>query len=420
MSTLQPDPLDTLTGIPVASQEYATGILGPGFIGWGFQLLTYGIAANMLLNYARSPLYQRDSTRTKIVLWCTMLAASSQTALSFNAMFHYGTEQHRDAVTLYAQTYPDCFITLPTAISGAFVQTFFVSRASKLIHVQVLRILFLLFSGLLIVASLLGGFAFVVISFLDKNGKPVPELFDFNVTTGLWLVGGASADIVVTGCLVFILRKNIHGFNKNTDSIMRQLIKLAIETASYTTIFAICAAVLSFSFRDGSTTSNSALAFYPRERIKATPMDYTLPTVITTNMSGIGASDQIERSALNQHGTRRGQTFSRPSFVSQYPHRDSHEDSTDLSAAQRAKTKMVKLFSLGGVPLSLSSSSGEATDGHQRHRNKRDDDRKSYSSATGASDKTRSGGTVSQIRVDESIEVVTESTSDVGDEDHKI
>ncbi|KAM0790846.1 hypothetical protein ACM66B_004690 [Microbotryomycetes sp. NB124-2] len=409
MSVTEPDPFDTLTGIPVASQAYATGILGPGFMGWGAQLLFYGVAANMFLNYVRSSLFARDRTGTKVVLFATMFAATAQTGLTFNSLFHYGTWQYRDAVTLYAQTYPDCFITLPTAISGACVQSFFVWRASQLIHHRLVKLAFLGFSALLIVASLLGGCAFVVISFMDKHGLPIPELFDFNVTTGLWLVGGASADIVVTVCLVFILRSHMHGFNRTTDSIMRQLIKLAIETASYTTIFAICAAVLSFSFTDGSTLSNSALAFYlplsafyvisllvnlsARERIKATPMEpYTLPTIVTTGFSTDldGPAGFSSPGACHGHsgvgGEEVGMTETKRSVA---------------STARRAKIN--RLF----APFNKSLGAADQTrdQGHDRSHGQRS----SYSA-----------GSASAVRVDEAIEIVTESASDDIDEEKRM
>ncbi|KAK4050845.1 hypothetical protein OIV83_003267 [Microbotryomycetes sp. JL201] len=389
MSASEPNPLDTLTGIPVADQAYATGILGPGFVGWGVQLLFYGVAANMFLNYVRSSLFARDRPVTKAVLMVTMLAATAQTGLTFNSLFHYGTSQRRDAVTLYAQTYPDCFITLPSAISGSCVQTFFVWRAGLLIHRKSLKIAFLTFSALLIVASLLGGCAFVVISFMDKNGLAIPEAFDFNVTTGLWLVGGASADIVVTLCLVYILRSHMHGFNRTTDSIMRQLIKLAIETASYTTIFAICAAVLSFAFTDGSTLSNSALAFYlplsafyvisllvnlsARERIQATSQEpYTLPTIVTTDFTtDSGGPDGYLGPAVHQTGTKQ-------------------------SASTARRAKMGRLFAF----QSPDTSSRGAARSHGRSSN--------------------SGGAASAIQVDEAIEIVTESASDDGDEEKRL
>ena len=99
--------------------------------GWAVQLLFYGVALNMFINYLRSTLYAHDQTRTKVVLWLTMLAATAQTGLTFNSLWYYGTLQRRDAVTLYAQTYPDCFITLPSVVSGMIVQTFFVTRAAK-------------------------------------------------------------------------------------------------------------------------------------------------------------------------------------------------------------------------------------------------------------------------------------------------
>lgn len=54
----------------------------------------------------------------------------------------------------------------------------------------------------------------------------------------MWLMGAAVADITVTVCLIVSLRSRMAGFQASTDRMLKDLIYLALESASYT---AVCA-----------------------------------------------------------------------------------------------------------------------------------------------------------------------------------
>lgn len=60
----------------------------------------------------------------------------------------------------------------------------------------------------------------------------------------MWLLGSALADVVVTIFLIFSLRSRIAGFKASTDQMLRRLIFLAVESASYTAICAFIPAML--------------------------------------------------------------------------------------------------------------------------------------------------------------------------------
>ena len=97
----------------------------------------------------------------------------------------------------------------------------------------------------------------------------------------MWLWGSAFVDILITASLCVLLKSRIVGFNASTDGVLQQLIKLAVETALYTSVCAFLggmettsshfdalpnsrtsfAAVLSNAFNEESLMSNSSGAF---------------------------------------------------------------------------------------------------------------------------------------------------------------
>lgn len=58
----------------------------------------------------------------------------------------------------------------------------------------------------------------------------------------LWAGGFALVDLLVTISLVMFLRARIANFNARSDSMLRQLGWLAIQSSSYTAVFAITGA----------------------------------------------------------------------------------------------------------------------------------------------------------------------------------
>lgn len=69
-------------------------------------------------------------------------------------------------------------------------------------------------------------------------------------------------DVSISVTLVLLLRGRVAGFNARTDGILRSLVQLAILTGLPTTILAVTAAGLSFSFPDAGAGVNSPFAFH--------------------------------------------------------------------------------------------------------------------------------------------------------------
>ncbi|SCV71149.1 BQ2448_2737 [Microbotryum intermedium] len=271
---------------PIAIQSIATANLGPVFVGWMLQLIFYGFGLSLLVRYVTGRQYKADSRRIKLWLWAVVFAATGQAVISFYSVFHYGTSQRRDVDTLYAQTLADCFATMPAGIVGVLVQSFLSLRVVSLFSNNLYRGLFVTAASLLIAGGVVGSWLFVAASFMLRNDVTPPPGISFSLASGyvhprnnyflmlvqelteiwgnasLWLWGCCIIDVLITVTLSVLLYKRIVGFNSGTDSMLRSVIILSIETASYTATFALIAAILSNSFSDDSLLTNSTGAFF--------------------------------------------------------------------------------------------------------------------------------------------------------------
>ncbi|KAK4048720.1 hypothetical protein OIO90_005713 [Microbotryomycetes sp. JL221] len=253
------------TAPPQASQHFVNAILGTVIVGWQVQLILYGFAIAKLSSYFHTKAYRTDPRWLKTLLHATVIACTAQSAISFYSIWHYSTWQQRDENTLYDQTLADCFATGPVGIVAVLVQGYLVYRASILFPNQLVRAIYLVFMGLCILVGLSGAIMYIACSFLYRANKPFPPGLDYSMAIGTWLWASAFVDLMITVSLAVVLRSRIMHFNASTDTLLRRLIKLAVQTASYTAILATCGAALAFSFSSDSENSiytNAAGSFY--------------------------------------------------------------------------------------------------------------------------------------------------------------
>lgn len=84
---------DSLTGLPLASQEFVNGapspallslreltllvaIIGPYIIGWMVQLMFWGVVASQYFVYLSTPNYATETTRIKAILYSVLVLAT--------------------------------------------------------------------------------------------------------------------------------------------------------------------------------------------------------------------------------------------------------------------------------------------------------------------------------------------------------
>jgi len=72
---------------------------------------------------------------------------------------------------------------------------------------------------------------------------------------GLYQVSSAFVDTLISVTLCLTLHRNIKNFNRETDSILRALIRLSVQSALPTALMAITGAALTFVFDFGAVNA---------------------------------------------------------------------------------------------------------------------------------------------------------------------
>ncbi|KAM0792163.1 hypothetical protein ACM66B_004860 [Microbotryomycetes sp. NB124-2] len=301
----------TVDNPPPASQHFVNAVLGTVIVGWQVQLILWGVGIAKLHQYVNTRAFHADPRWLKALLWTAALACTVQAGISFYSIWHYSTWQQRDEDTLYSQTIPDCFATAPVGVVGVLVQGYLIYRASVLLRNQLLRAAYLVFMWCSVGVAFSGAMMYIAVSFMYRAGKPFPPGLNFGTAVGTWLWASAFVDVMITASLAFVLRSRIMNFNASTDSLLRRLIRLAVQTACYTAVLAVCGAALAFSFSadsDQSIYTNAAGSFYQplsscylislivtlSFRNKALEQEHTqVPVISTAQLHGFANSQSI-------------------------------------------------------------------------------------------------------------------------------
>ncbi|KAI5479416.1 hypothetical protein MNV49_003560 [Pseudohyphozyma bogoriensis] len=98
--------------------------------------------------------------------------------------------------------------------------------------------------------------------FYSANISTTYGAINFNLLYGIFLWLSAATDIILTGALVYSLRRHIIGFSDSTDSSLRRIINLAMRTAAFTSFISTLGAIFSTSFPSSQiSTINALFAF---------------------------------------------------------------------------------------------------------------------------------------------------------------
>lgn len=168
--------INSLTGNPIAGQNYADAIIGmstcpavqtlgfayasslftragPMLIGSLLNVFLFAIALQAYFNYSRSPLYRRDSTRTNLLFWIVCVFGLFEAGLNAVEIYRFGVSQRRDVISLVASS---LIADVQPAVSGVValsVQSFLAHRAGTVSFFC--SVLFMLSCGLTLSRSFL-------------------------------------------------------------------------------------------------------------------------------------------------------------------------------------------------------------------------------------------------------------------------
>ncbi|GAA5898340.1 hypothetical protein JCM6882_000132 [Rhodosporidiobolus microsporus] len=234
----------------LASQQYSTAVLGPCVIGWAGQIFLAGLVIGWATEYFKTELYRRDPLRRKVMLFAALALCLLQTGFNFSLLWFWTTNQARAAADLVRPTVPDALQPLSVSLLGPLVQSFLAKRAIKLLVARWAKWTATIFFGIVIFLEFVAAIFNVAISLRFHEGAlggVLLKLATYNLATGIWLWLAAAADVGVTVLLCVVLRKRIAGFNQSTDMKLRALCRLAVQSASYTSVLAVSGAIAAYS-----------------------------------------------------------------------------------------------------------------------------------------------------------------------------
>ncbi|KAL8277306.1 hypothetical protein RQP46_010259 [Phenoliferia psychrophenolica] len=198
MSVLIPDG-NAITNATMAGQQLADALMGPPFMGWMLNVGVFGLVIGRFFDYTYSQLYAEDPWHTKAVLWTVMALCTTSVGVSVGQLL-----RDRRVVRLF----------LLVGVGSMAVVAFGFSIAVSVLYA----------TG----------------SANTKSVEFTQEIFDQFHTVDM-----CDVDIAISAALYLVVRRLIAGFNPSTDSAIVRLIKLSVETASYTSLVAIGGALMS-------------------------------------------------------------------------------------------------------------------------------------------------------------------------------
>lgn len=246
----------------VASDRTAVALLGPALIGWVIQILIAGICISIFYSYVRDGHFARESTSVKRLI-TTVFGLNCLIAFcSGESIFVWGTSQARSEVSLHRFKPLGC---LQPALSGAVgfgTQGWFARRSALLFENRSCKLFFLATVGVIMLTSFAGAIGasyFDFVSISPTNSKSICTVW--KITNALFLWGSAFVDSINTSVLCFLLATKVAHFNQRTDSLLKKIMVLSIETALYTTVAAIVAAVVVLTYINPTSSTTVAVSW---------------------------------------------------------------------------------------------------------------------------------------------------------------
>ncbi|GAA6016466.1 hypothetical protein JCM10207_003873 [Rhodosporidiobolus poonsookiae] len=243
-----------------ATQLQSTQILLPITLGCQIALVLYGIYVVLHGRYVASKMYKKALRPVKAMLWVVFVLLTGYAGLCVAEITTWTITTDRSLGRLYSGYTFEYFPGFIGSIIGNIVQSFLAVRASSLLRNNVLRWAFLGFTFLLILFSIVANILQMANNWLFYSGKDY--LVDFNNISTAWFFSLAAIDILISISLYATLKQRIGGFNASTDALLRRLAITALQTAAYTSVLALCGAILSACYRSSSTSYLLGYAFF--------------------------------------------------------------------------------------------------------------------------------------------------------------
>ncbi|GAA6004121.1 Esc8p [Rhodotorula paludigena] len=296
MSVLVDDPSLDMMAV-TARPEVALAILGPYIVGMALQLLLDGFFLALFVAYKDRASHSRA---VQAVSWGVLFLVLCCTGMAFEEIVDTAVSQARDSTSLLAGPPQSNVSPILAGVTGAVCQGFLMVRAALLIPTKAYRIAFYVFTTSTILLGLVGSLLFASEGFFATQDRAFP--LTYFSAQAIWQWASAAADLLVSLALAYTLHQRIAGFNKRTDGLLKKLIVISLQTAAYTSVFAIVGAALSSAHERSQSIYTSTIAFtfwLPLAPLHAISLRTTLSTrrVIQNELGGHSSGGTLTHTA---------------------------------------------------------------------------------------------------------------------------
>ncbi|BGO89080.1 hypothetical protein NBRC10512_003825 [Rhodotorula toruloides] len=229
----------------IATQSVATSILTPYLTGLTTQVLLIGVYLALFGRFIRED-FGLHTTKVRVVGWVVLFLIVCCLGMAYEELVDTGISQQRTSEELFAGPAQSNVLPFLSGLVAAVCQSFLMFRSALLISSRPIRYGFVAVTTSVILLALAGASLFSGVGFLIVNGREGPV--GYFTAEAMWLWSSAAADILVSIALAVTLHRRIAGFNQQTDSLLRRLIVVALQTAAYTSIISLAGAVIATAF----------------------------------------------------------------------------------------------------------------------------------------------------------------------------
>ncbi|GAA5874398.1 hypothetical protein JCM8547_005387 [Rhodosporidiobolus lusitaniae] len=235
----------------LATPSQSASLLTPAEVGYNVCLTLYGVFMYLAFGYWRSPSYSKASKPVRAVLWATTFSLTVYVGLCFADGIYWQIEQERTLGKLLAGNSFEPYFPLVGGTVAALVQSLLVFRAAAFLWNRQWRMIFLVVMGVGIFVGFSGSVLACAAVALRWYGH-ADRLHGLNSNDffAWWSLSSAVVDVGISASLGITLHRRIAGFNQHTDSLLKRLVVGALQTAAYTSVIAVVAAALAFSYKD--------------------------------------------------------------------------------------------------------------------------------------------------------------------------
>ncbi|KAI5479408.1 PEBP-like protein [Pseudohyphozyma bogoriensis] len=244
---------------PAAPPATAFALLAPVVLGCCVQLVLYGLLISSFTTYLTTS-WSTTTRPTRCVILLVVALTTLSTALYAGDIVHFSTLQQRDGASL---------------LKGTLRET----------------------------TEALWSVIYYHEPLLESNSHPT-----FNQCVGIWLGSAAGADLIISGTFIVCLRQRLLGHDASTDTLVRRISKIVLQSAAFTALFAVPGAIVSIIFNGNSlNTTDLAYCFWlPLSGL------YSLSLFTTLNLrEKMRTPSQTAAERSSRLGTRSNQSYYR-------------------------------------------------------------------------------------------------------------